>query len=65
MDKNVLTYIVSLIKHNNRRLVQFFRNQVSYFRVQQVMIAVHNNICMVNLKWVIRKMLEKPFTCLN
>ena len=49
------TYVVSLIKYNNRCLFQFFRNQVSYFRIQEIMVAVYNNISMVDLKWCIRK----------
>ena len=53
--ETVCTYVVSLIKHNNRCLFQFFRNQVSYFRIQEIMVAVYNNISMVDLKWYIRK----------
>ena len=53
--ETVCTYVVSLIKYNNRRLFQFFRNQVSYFRIQEIMVAVYNNISMVDLKWCIRK----------
>ena len=53
--ETVCTYVVSFIKHNNRSLFQFFRNQVSYFRIQEIMVAVYNNISMVDLKWCIRK----------
>ena len=50
-----LTNIMSLIKHYNRCFLQFFGNKVSYFRIQQVMIAVYHNISMINLKCILRK----------
>lgn len=43
------TYIVGLIKDNNWGLLQFFGHKVSNFRIQKVMITVHNYVSMVNL----------------
>ena len=43
------TYIVSLIKDDNWGLLQFFGHKVSDFRIQKVMITVHNYVGMVNL----------------
>ena len=44
------TYVVCLIKHNHRRLLQFFGHKFSNFRIQKVMITVHNYVGMINLK---------------
>lgn len=45
-----LTYIMSLIEHHNRFLGQLFGHQVSYLGVQQVMVAVHHNVGMQDLR---------------
>jgi len=41
---------MSLIKHHHRLLGQLFGHQVSYFGVQQVVVAVHNNVGVQDLK---------------
>ena len=57
-NNNWITNIVGFVEHNNRAFLQFFGNKVSYFWIQQVMIAVHNNICMINLKQVFKTALK-------
>lgn len=45
-----LTYIMSLIKHHHRFLRQLFGHQVGYLGVQQVVVAVHHNVGMQDLR---------------
>lgn len=41
---------MSLIEHHYRLLGELFGYQVSYLRVQQVMVAVHHNVSMQDLR---------------
>jgi len=45
-----LTYVVSLIKHHHRVLGQLFGHQVSDLRVQQVVVAVHHDVSVQELR---------------
>lgn len=45
-----LTNIVSLIEHHHGALGQFFGNQVGNLWVQQVMVAVHHDVSMQDLR---------------
>lgn len=45
-----LTYIMSLVKHHHRLLGQLFGHQVSDLGVQQVVVAVHHNVGVQDLR---------------
>lgn len=46
---------MSLIKYHYRFLCQLFRHQISYLGVQQVVVAVHHNVGMQDLREIKRK----------
>ena len=46
----LLTNVMSFIKNNHGTFAKFFRDQIGYFWIQQIMITVHHHICMNNLK---------------
>ena len=50
------TYVVCLIKDNNWSLLQFFGHKISDFRIQKIMITVHDDVGVINLKT--KKILE-------
>jgi len=45
----ILTNIVSLIEDDDRLLGEFLRDDVSDLGVQEVVVAVHNNVRLLNL----------------
>lgn len=45
-----ITYVVGLIKHHHRLLGQFFGHQVSDLWVQQVVVTVHHDVGMQELR---------------
>lgn len=45
-----LTYIMSLIKHDHRLLGELFGHQVSYLGVEQVVVAVHHDVGVQDLR---------------
>lgn len=47
---HLLTNIMGLVEHHYRLLGQLFGHQVSYLGVQQVVVAVHHNVGMQDLK---------------
>lgn len=50
-----LTDIMSLVEHHYRALGQLFGHQVSYLWVQQVMVAVHHDVSVQDLRGGKRK----------
>ena len=45
-----LTYVVSLVEHHYGFLRQLLGHQVSYLGVQQVVVAVHHNVGVQDLR---------------